>query len=397
MNGGSEFKKVLEGVKILYGDEFILLERGYIAFEGEEIREVGVGSYQGEADLKLNGRGLLAIPGLINAHVHLGDSAFKDLSLGLTLSEAVSFPKGLKHVLLERTPKETLIHHSKRTVENMVSSGITCFADFREGGVEGVFTLREALKNLKVEALILGRPTLKSNLAEEVNMLQAVADGLGLSDTKLFSDDELKLLNKFFKGSKLIAVHAAEAPRSLSEPSEVERAVKLLKANLLIHMLYVYDWELKLAAESKAGIVVCPRSNASFGLGIPDVKRMFDVGLKVGLGTDNVMVCQPDMFREMEFTFKALRLLYRDPSYPRPETVFKMATLGGAEALGLASKMGSISEGKLANLALIDLEASNVSPVHKVLASLVHRVQADNVMAVFIRGKPVFSKVKLED
>ena len=388
-------RKVIDGVKILYGDEFILMEKGYIAIEGGIIKEVGVGSYSGKADLKIDGRGLLAIPGLVNAHVHLGDSAFKDLGLGLSLDKVVGPPRGLKHFLLEKTPRDFIVHHCRRTIEDMVSSGITCFADFREGGIEGVFMLRDALKGLRVEALILGRPK-EENMAEELNMLQAITDGLGLGDTKAFSDEELRMLSRYFKG-KLISTHAAEAPRSLTEPSEVERAIKLLNARLLVHMLYAYDWELRLAAENNVGVAVCPRSNACFGLGVPDVKRMFEAGLKVGLGTDNVMTCQPDMFREMEFTFKALRILYRDPSYPKPETVFRMATLGGAEVLGLASKMGSISEGKFANIALIDLEASNVSPSHKVIASLVHRVRADNVMAVFVRGEQVFSRIKLEE
>ncbi len=392
-----EGRVVFENLKILYGRDFSLLEGGYLAVEEGVIVEVGRGRFEGKAEGRINGRGLLAVPGLINAHIHLGDSAAKELSLGLTLEKAVSPSNGFKHRFLRNAEPETLVYWMEQTLKSMVSSGITCFADFREDGVKGVSMLRKALGNVKARSLILARPSIPQSLGRvkgELEELKKAADGIGVGSLSQFTDSMLSLIAESFKGVKLLAAHAAEA--EAAGVSEVERAVKHLRADLLVHMVHVEDWELEAAARAGVGVVVCPRSNASFGLGLPDLKRMEDFGLKVGLGTDNVMVCQPDMFREMEFTSRALRLKYKDPSYPPPEKVFRMATVGAAEALGLDGKLGSLEEGKLADMVFLDLEASNVAPVHSLMAALVHRVSVENVMLVVVGGKIAFSRLPLK-
>lgn len=388
---------VFENLQILYGRDFRLVEKGYLIVEEGVIVEVGRGRFEGKAECKLNGRGLLAVPGLINAHIHLGDSAAKELSLGLSLERAVSPPNGFKHRFLRSAEPETLIHWMGQTLKDMVSSGITCFADFREDGVKGVTMLREALKNVRIRSLILARPSSPQSLSQveaELEELGRTVDGVGIGSLGQLTDSMLSLIAERFKGVKLLAAHAAEA--GPSSPSEVERAVKHLKADLLVHMVHAKDWELEMAAEAGVGVAVCPRSNAAFGLGLPDLRRMADFRLKVGLGTDNVMVCQPDMFREMEFTSRALRLKYREPSYPMPEQIFRMATLGAAEVLKLDKTLGSLEEGKLADMVLLDLEAPNVAPVHNLMAALVHRVRVENVMLVLVEGRIAFSRLPLK-
>jgi len=382
-------RTVLENVKILYGRDFSLVE-GYIAFEQGLIVEVGRGSFQGEVEKRLNGRGLLAIPGLINAHTHLGDSAAKELALGLTLKEAVAPPDGLKHRLLRSLKAETLTRWMEETLRDMAATGTTCFADFRENGVQGITLLGEALKKVRIEGLILARPSSPEKVKDELESLAEVADGIGIGSLSQYSDQALSLIAERLKGFKLLAAHAAEA-----SSGEVERAVKRLRADLLVHLTNAEDWELEMAAEAGVGVAVCPRSNATLGVGLPNVKRMVELGLKVGLGTDNVMVCQPDMFREMEFTSRVLRLKY-GPSYPPPEQVFKMATLWGAEALKLGDRLGSLEEGKQADVVLLDVEASNVAPIHNLMASLIHRVRAENVMLVLVRGEVAYSRLPPE-
>jgi 5-methylthioadenosine/S-adenosylhomocysteine deaminase len=76
-----------------------------------------------------------------------------------------------------------------------------------------------------------------------------------------------------------------------------------------------------------------------------------------------------------------------------PEQVFRMATLGAAEVLKLDKMLGSLEEGKLADMVLLDLEAPNVAPVHNLMAALVHRVRVENIMLVLVGGKVAFSRL----
>ncbi len=383
----------IENVKILYGEDLTPIDRGYLMIRDGFIHEVGRGKPPGKG-FRIDGKGLTILPGLVNAHVHLGDSAAKELALGLSLEEAVAPPEGFKHRFLREAERRFLVDSMRKTASDMLASGVVCFADFREGGIEGLNLALKALEGLKIEALLLGRPAyhLKGDaFRREVEELALKASGLGVGSLSSYSDRELELMAEIFR-DKPIGVHVAEAPGLKS--SEVERALNHLKPSFMVHLVHAAEWELKLAAEAGVGVAVCPRSNASFGLGLPDLRSMLNSGLKVALGTDNVMVCQPDMFREMEFASRSWRLFYRDPAFPPPFLIFKMATQWAAEVLGLR-RLGVVKEGWKASLILVDLEAANVAPVHNLMAAIVHRVRAENVMLTLVGGEIAFSRLPL--
>jgi cytosine/adenosine deaminase-related metal-dependent hydrolase len=122
-------------------------------------------------------------------------------------------------------------------------------------------------------------------------------------------------------------------------------------------------------------VVVCPRSNLVTGAGLPDVQGMIDLGITVGVGTDNVMLNSPNMFSEMELVSKAL--LHDD------RQVFKMCTLNGAKIMGIDEKAGSISEGKEARLMVIDKLSDNMWGSSDLLASVVRRARPSDILAIF--------------
>ena len=138
---------LLQGT-IIYGDDF-QPEDGYISIRDGIIREFG--SEHVDADYE----GIVC-PRFVNAHVHVGDSAFKDPPF-LPLSELVG-PGGLKARMLAQTPRAVLVEGMRRSLQQMAASGTYAFADFREGGAEGVSMLEEAVRGLPLLARILGRP-----------------------------------------------------------------------------------------------------------------------------------------------------------------------------------------------------------------------------------------------
>jgi cytosine/adenosine deaminase-related metal-dependent hydrolase len=122
------------------------------------------------------------------------------------------------------------------------------------------------------------------------------------------------------------------------------------------------------------------------------MRGLVERGVTVALGTDNVMVNSPDLFREMEFTTRFLRVETGDPKIPTPLEIFSMVTINAARLLGLGGELGSIDRGKLADLVGIDAEATNLRPIRDPLSTLVNRVRPDNVKMVFVGGNMVYKR-----
>ncbi len=407
-------KKIFSNVKVLYGEEFKLIKDCYIVVnEDGKIAEIGHGSFTGSN--VINCKGLLVIPSFINAHLHLGDSFAKERGYGIEFTKIVKPPDGLKHKLLKKEKSRTIVKAIKATLKDMLASGITIFADFRENGIRGVNILRKALENFKIYSLIFGRPstymdeeTLKENLKplsrkilKEVVKLLEVADGIGLSSPNEYTDKALMQISSIFKGRKLIATHAAEYSESnkisfeRSGYSEVYRALKILKADILIHLTYASEEDLEMVKDEKISVVVCPRASSILGVGFPSVKKLMEMGVNVALGSDNVMVNQPDMFREMDYILRFTNALEKKPLTLKPEEVFRMPTINAAKVFRLEDKFGSIEEGKIANLVFINPRDLNLQYTDKLLTTLILRGRVENIKLVTYYGETVFQREKV--
>jgi cytosine/adenosine deaminase-related metal-dependent hydrolase len=344
---------VLSGT-IIYGDEFQPTE-GYLCIRDGIIKEIGASSV--DADL----HGIIA-PRFVNAHTHIGDASFKDPPF-LPLGELIG-PGGLKHSLLARAPRAILVESMRRTILDMIDTGTYAFADFREGGRKGVQMLLEAVKGLPIKAAILGRPDVGSLEIHESCW------GLGISSTRDHKlETVLEAANWARCNSKALAMHAGESGRD-----DISDSLSL-EPDFLVHLSCANGDDLRRVAASEVPVVVCPRSNLVTGVGLPNVQRMIELGINVGVGTDNVMLNSPNMFSEMKLISKAL--LHDD------RQVFKMCTLNGARIMGIDQKAGSISEGKEARLMVIDASSNNMWGSSDPLASMVRRARPSDILAIF--------------
>ncbi|MEM1545542.1 MAG: amidohydrolase family protein [Candidatus Methanomethylicia archaeon] len=363
-----------------YGENLDLISGGHITVEDEYIVEIGRG-YVSESNT-IDLRSTIAIPGIINAHIHTGDSAFKDVGFGLSLRELVSYPNGLKHKLLKSTSRRQLIKAISKTLLFLASTGTTIFCDFREGGVEGVRILRKAMKNSIVKPVILGRP---SRGIHEVNDLINCSDGFGISSVFNYSVNDLKFIRELAKKhGKIIAAHVLE---EMNDENEFKLALKHLEPDILVHMIYASRNNILEAKERKISIVICPRANASFGIGTPPLNLMLNENINIALGTDNVAWNSPNMFREMEYVYKHYRAMLKNTSFPKAEEILKMVTVNAAKALRISDKYGSIEEGKKANIVFIGLNDPNMVKSRNIMLSIIHRCEAENIKLTLVDGK----------
>jgi len=243
----------------------------------------------------------LIIPGLWNAHTHLGDAVVTQELRG-TIEELVAPPHGLKHRVLAKAKDSAVIAAMRRAMATMVRTGTTGFSDFREGGLRGLKLLYAAVAAIPLQGIALGRPTGLEYDPREVSAILRACDGIAVSAYVDWPEDAIeKLAAHVRREKKLFAIHCSERVRE-----DIDKVLDLTPA-FLVHMVQATDADLVRCVDAEVPIVVCPRSNAFFGL-TPDIPRMLRSGVELRLGTDNAMINVPSMLREMEFAYRIARM-----------------------------------------------------------------------------------------
>ena len=393
---------ILKNISILYGTELKYIESTDVQIKNGNFKKISKKISSKEKSIDCSN--LLLIPGFINSHTHIADSIGKDLSIDADVDSKIHPMIGLKQKLLKETPKKSLSKYIKNSAKSMIKKGITTFIDFREGGLDGVLLLKSALDNIPIRCIILGRiehyntkNEIKQNMPlpkehiKQLTQLLKNCDGIGISGTNENSNSNLQ---SYAKTKKIRAIHAAETKDSvntskkLTAKSEIQRAM-LLRPSFLIHMTFATKNDLKLAAKNTRGIVICPRANSSLAEGIPDISSMQKSGCNITIGTDNVMINSPDIFREMDYLWKVT--MGMSQSRFDPKQILKMATVNAGKMLN--QKIGCIKENYFADCLFINKNSLDLEPMNNVYASIVHRASENSINAVMIGGKIVNGKL----
>ena len=395
---------LIKNVSILRGNELDFVINTNLRIQDQKFTKIQSNLSAAKDEKQVDCEGLLLIPGLINCHTHIGDSIAKDVTLNSSVDDKIHPVFGVKSKILKNTDKNHISAFMKNSCQSMIRKGITTFVDFREGGIEGITLLKNATKNLPIRSVILGRvehyqnpneikqnkpfPNQKEN--DLVELLKN-CDGLGISGA---NENSTSVLNHYSKSKKLRAIHSSETPQSVSKSkkltgkSETNRALEM-KPHFLVHMTHASKRDLQATSKHTRGIVVCPRANAALAEGIPDVDLMRKHGCTIALGTDNVMINSPDMFREMDFLWKTMMGIHKKRIDPKE--ILKMSTVNAGKIL--QKNIGVIDSGKFADCIFIDKHSLDLEPMHSPHASIVHRASDASIRAVMIGGKIVHGKI----
>lgn len=174
-------------------------------------------------------------------------------------------------------------------------------------------------------------------------------------------------------------------------PIKYAEALGLIKNEpLFAHLTYASSEEVALLALNRAKAAYCPFTKMRGGQEISPVKEMLSFGMRVGLATDGpASVYSLDMFREMRFLLAAQNHKYSSPNTISPEIALRTATLGGAEALGIEKRVGSIDAGKEADLIILKPEKAKIWPFTNPYQAIVYSVTPEDVLSVFVKGRPI--------
>jgi guanine deaminase len=298
----------------------------------------------------------IVVPAFVNAHTHVGDSVAKEAAVGLSLEEAVAPPDSVKHRRLADADRGALVAEMGRTLRFMERTGTAAFLDFRESGEDGTRALGEAASGTAIDPFIFG--------SGDASVL-AVADGYGASGAN--DDDFTDERAAAREAGVPFAIHAGEP-----DATDIHPALDL-EPDLLVHMVHAESEHLERAADQSVPIAVCPRANQVLGVGRPPIRGLLE-HTTVALGTDNVMLNPPSMFREMAYTAKHFDVTARE--------TLRMATAAGAEAVGL--DCGVVEPGRAVALLVLDGESDNLSATVDPVRAVVRRATPLDVKRVVL-------------
>src|SRR3989338_9032039 len=293
---------LIKNASILLGKELDFISNTNIKIQDQRFKRIQPNIGASAKEESIDCEGLLLIPGFVNCHTHIGDSIAKDVTLNSSVDKRIHPVSGAKPIILKNTDKTYLASFMKNSCRSMLNKGITTFVDFREGGIEGVLLLKQVLSELPLRSIILGRLEfyqgpieIKKNIPlprhkmDELTELLKKCDGIGVSGANENSSSETK--------------QSVSISKKITGKSETIRALNL-KPHFLVHMTHASSGDIHAAAKRIHGIVICPRAKAALAEGIPDIELMKKACCTIALGTDNVMINSPDMFREMDYLWK---------------------------------------------------------------------------------------------
>jgi 5-methylthioadenosine/S-adenosylhomocysteine deaminase len=202
-----------------------------------------------------------------------------------------------------------------------------------------------------------------------------------------------------------VQTHLAESPaeiamvreRFATSPIRHLDSLGLLNARLVAaHCVCVDDDEVSLLAESGAGVVHCPESNMKLASGVAPIGKMLGAGVRLGLGTDGAASNNDlDMIGEMGSAARLHKVATLDPTAAPARAVLRMATLGGAEALHMDDRIGSLEVGKRADVIVLGLSWPAALPLFDPVSHVVYSARSDAVETVIVEGNVVMDRRRI--
>ena len=352
----------------------------------------------------------ILMPGLVNAHGHLA------MTLLRGLGESESLDDWLNNTIwpLEaRWMDEDFVRDGTRlAVAEMIATGTTTAADMYYFPETAALACRDAGFRLQASFPLIDMPNAYSSGFDD-----CLSKGLALHDR--FRDDGL--ITTCFgphsaytvepKRLERVAMYADEIDADVhihlhETEDEVERArrshggtwirvldqIGLLTERLqAVHMTAVSDAEIDLVAERGVRVVHCPHSNMKLASGICPVTKFLAAGASVGLGTDGAASNNAlDLFAEARVAALLSKTANADATVLPAADLLAMATLGGARALGMDDRIGSIEVGKCADLVAVDVNHPAMQPLNNPHAALVHANAGACVTHTFVDGRCVY-------
>ncbi len=407
------------GTVITVDADFTVVSDGMVGVSGERIVFVGArtaGAALPAAEKSVDVKGALILPGLVNTHTHLPMALFRgladDLPLAKWLNEHI-FPAEARHI----DPETVKLGASLAAAELLLSGTTTCCDGYflETHAAEAVVEagLRAVLGQGVIDFPAPGVPDPARNVAHAEDFARCWQQGPTRIRPSIFCHSPYTCSAATLTAAKeaarrrgvLFQIHVAEtrteaeqivAAHGVSPVAYLDRLGVLDADTLVVHGVWLDSRDIETLAERNCPVSHNPESNMKLASGIAPVPQMLEAGVRVSLGTDGCASNNDlDLLSEMDTAAKLHKVNTLDPTLLGAEQVVKMATVDGAGALGLSGRIGSIEEGKEADLVVVDVSAPHMMPIYRPASHLVYAARGSDVTDVMVEGRFVVRDGKL--
>lgn len=404
-----------ESNSILIKDTTIISEeikKSSILIVDDTIQEISTSLNENDADYIIDASDKITIPGLINTHSHVAMTLLRgvgdDQNLQTWLNEYI-WPK-------EANLNEELVYlGSKLAMAEMIKTGTTTFNDM-------YFFMEETAKAVTESGIraVLGygmidlfdEEKMKSELKESEKLIKnchntsenRIQVAVAPHAPYTCSEELLKKSKELAQKHDLkLHIHVSETKQEVEDlknerqqtPFEYLDNIGILDSNTIAaHGVWTTEDEMKILKEKNVSVAHNPSSNTKLASGIAPVNEYIKNDINVSIGTDGVSSNNNlDMFSEMKLTALLQKVNTLDPQVLPTNETFKMATKNGARALGINA--GSIAEGKLADIVLVNTKVPHMTPVRNALSNIVYSALGTDVDTVICNGKILLENKQL--
>lgn len=379
-----------------------------------KISKIGQNLELKNVDKIIDGTGKVVMPGLINTHAHVPMSIFRETVDGYNLQEWLT-----KKIwpMEDKLTNEDIYYASYLSFLEIIKTGTTTINDMYFMTEDIIKAAIDSGVRLQTTRTLMdaGNCKLGEQRLDELKKLykkykeynELITWNVGIHGLYTASREYVKKCIKFASENELpIHMHFCE---NTKETQDVEKAynqsgVDVLEKEfkniklILAHCVKLNDKEIERLSNLKnISVSHCPVSNLKLGCGIANISKMIREGINITLGTDGQgSGSNLDLFEAMKYAALLQKGITEDAVEMPAYEVLKIATINGAKALGLEEKIGSIEEGKQADLIILNLDTIITKPINDLCSDIVYNVKGNNVETTIINGKILMENKQLK-
>lgn len=366
------------------------------------------------ADKVIEAKGKIVMPGLINTHAHVPMSIFRETVDGYNLQDWLT-----KKIwpMEDKLTNEDIYYASYLSFLEMIKTGTTTINDMYfmtediiKAAVECGIRLQTTRTLMDAGSEALGEERLselKELIEKYKNYNDCITLNVGIHGLYTSSREYVQKCIKFAKENELLLhMHFCENTKEVQDIENAynEKPIDVLEKEfkdekiILAHAVKLNEEEIeKLAKNKSVSVSHCPVSNLKLGCGIANITKMLKEGINVSIGTDGQgSGTNLDLFESMKFAALLQKGISEEPTQMPAYEVLKLATINGAKALGLEEKIGSIEEGKQADLIILNIDTVVTKPVNDLISDIVYNVKGNNVETTIVNGKILMENKELK-
>jgi cytosine/adenosine deaminase-related metal-dependent hydrolase len=363
----------------------------------------------------------LILPGLVNTHTHLELTVMRGFLEDLCFSDWISKLRRSRNDVLSN---EMLLDSARLGILEGLQAGVTAYADTCSSGVVMQAMMELGVRGVMYQETFGPDPSAADSSMAELDRRVSTLIGretdlvkLGVSPHAPYtvSDELYAACAKYAEAKQLpLALHIAESgeeedivvrgagdfaegwkkrgievgKRARSPIALLEKFGLLTARSLLIHCVRVDETDIASIARHGCAVAHCPASNAKFGHGVAPILPLLAAGVRVGIGSDSVASNnRMDLLDEARLAVLTHRAVARRHDAFGARDALRLATIGGASALGIDDRVGSLEVGKDADIAAFRLDSLRTIPAGDPEAAALFALSGRSAALVTVKGK----------